>query len=155
MRKRLESGSGGIRVWKKKPISRLSIWAKNWIEIYWNFYFFCRFLENWLEMISLLCTVLTIAIEDFTFKTTCCSIGIMMSFLNFAFLIEKLNVFGLYVLAFRRTILNSSKFFPVFMLIYMGFVLSFRTRTASHNLYFNDTTPNAMLKGKHTCLLFA
>ena len=103
--------------------------------------------DNWLEIASLTCTFFSILSESFTLKTTYCSIGIMVSFLNFAFLIEKLDVFGLYVLAFRRTILNSSKFIPVFMLIYMGFVLSFRTRTASHNLYFNDTTPNAMLKG--------
>lgn len=105
-------------------------------------------IQAWLELASLVCTMLTMLEEQsFNLRSTYCSVGMMAAFLTFTFLIEKLNIFGLYVLAFRRTILNSAKFLPVFLVIYVGFVLSFRTRTAANISYFNDTTSSSLIKG--------
>lgn len=64
------------------------------------------------------------------------------------FLIQKLKVFGVYVLAFRRTLLNSAKFLPVFLIAYIGFILAFRVRVDTNLKYFNSTTSTSFLNGK-------
>jgi len=108
--------------------------------------FFLAF-ETWLEISAITFTFMSMNIDSFIAKTTYCSIGLMNAFLNFAFLIEPIRIFGLYVLALRRTIINSAKFFPVFIIIYLGFVLSFKTRRSSNISYFNDTNSALMIKG--------
>ncbi len=104
-------------------------------------------IESWFEILTLISTLFSINTDVLVLKSTYCSIVIMLAFLNFAFSIEKLKIFGVYVLAFKSTIKNSAKFFPVFFLIYMGFILSFKIRTSTKVQYFNDTIPSSMLKG--------
>ena len=74
------------------------------------------------------------------------SIAVLISFIVFSFQIQKLKIFGLYVLAFKRTIQNSTKFFPIFFLIYTGFTLSFTIRTFFGVSYFNVTTGLSMVR---------
>ena len=81
-------------------------------------------------------------------KTQYSSIAILCLFTSFMFLIQKLKVFGVYVLAFRRTLLNSAKFLPVFLIAYIGFILAFRVRVDTNLKYFNSTTSTSFLNGK-------
>jgi len=85
--------------------------------------------------------------EKLAQKTQLSSIAILSLFTTFTFLIQKLKVIGVYVLAFRRTLLNSSKFLPVFLIIYTGFILSFRVRVDTNLQYFNSTTSTSFLSG--------
>ena len=50
-------------------------------------------------------------------------------------------------MAFRRTLANSTKFFPVFILIYTGFLLSFRARATADVKYFNSTSSTTFMRG--------
>ncbi len=85
--------------------------------------------------------------NQLTQKTQYSSIAILSLFTTFTFLIQKLKVIGVYVLAFRRTLLNSTKFLPVFLIIYTGFILSFRVRVDTNLQYFNSTTSASFLSG--------
>jgi hypothetical protein len=61
-------------------------------------------------------------------------------------MIQKLKGFGLYVLAFRRTLKNSAKFFPIFLLIYTGFNLSFRLQSELVGANQKLSEPGYLLK---------
>ena len=85
--------------------------------------------ENLFEVVTYILAAASIISTNFMTKLTCSSVGILSSFIVFTFLIQKLRGFGLYVLAFRRTLHNSAKFFPIFLLVFIGFSLSFRLQT--------------------------
>jgi ankyrin repeat protein len=107
---------------------------------------FIASIENWLELFTYVITYMTLLSRDLNSKLTYCSIAILSSFVVFSFLIQKLRVFGLYVLAFRRTLQNSAKFFPIFIMIYVGFNLSFRLRTHFGVSYYNTTGTASVIK---------
>ncbi len=86
-------------------------------------------LENFLEIFTFICALIGIISNHFLTKLMMSSIAVLSSFIVFTFLIQKLRGFGLYVLAFRRTLSNSTKFFPIFLLVFIGFNLSFRLQT--------------------------
>jgi hypothetical protein len=86
-------------------------------------------LENFLEIFTFICALIGIVSNHFLTKLMFSSIAVLASFIVFTFLIQKLRGFGLYVLAFRRTLSNSTKFFPIFLLVFIGFNLSFRLQT--------------------------
>ena len=86
-------------------------------------------LENFLEIFTFACALIGIISNHFITKLMFSSIAVLSSFIVFTFLIQKLRGFGLYVLAFRRTLSNSTKFFPIFLLVFIGFNLSFRLQT--------------------------
>ena len=104
---------------------------------------------NWLEIMSLVFTSIVLYSNQLSQKTQYSSIAILSMFTYFTFLIQKLKVIGVYVLAFRRTLLNSAKFLPVFLIIYTSFILSFRVRVDSNLLYFNSTASASFLNGKY------
>jgi len=103
-------------------------------------------LQNWFEMSAYALALASILLDDIISKLTYASMGILMAYIVFIFLIQKLRVFGLYVLAFKRTLGNSAKFFPIFLLIYTGFNLSFRLRTHFGVSYYNITGSASIIK---------
>ena len=103
-------------------------------------------LQNWAEVGTFLMAFWAIVADSLALKLNLCSIAVLSSFIVFSFLIQKLKVFGLYVLAFRRTIQNSAKFFPIFFLIYIGFNLSYRVRTNFGVEFFNTTTGLTLIR---------
>ncbi|CAF0869034.1 unnamed protein product [Brachionus calyciflorus] len=102
--------------------------------------------QNWSEVITFIMALVAIMTDNMVLKLNLSSISVLSSFIVFSFLIQKLKVFGLYVLAFRRTIQNSAKFFPIFFLIYIGFNLSYRVRTNFGVGLFNTTTGLTLIK---------
>lgn len=102
--------------------------------------------QNLAEIASYLIALAAITSNDLDIKLNLCSCAVLVSFIVFSFLIQKLRVFGLYVLAFRRTLENSAKFFPVFFLVYIGFNLSFRLRTHFGVTYFNSSASTTLIR---------
>lgn len=103
-------------------------------------------IQNWAEVGTFVMAFVAIVTDSLVLKLNLCSIAVLSSFIVFSFLIQKLKVFGLYVLAFRRTIQNSAKFFPIFFLIYIGFNLSYRVRTNFGVEFFNTTTGLTLIR---------
>jgi hypothetical protein len=103
-------------------------------------------IQNIGECVSLVLALVAVFSPRSETKLNASSITVLMSFIVFSFLIQKLKMFGLYVLAFKRTVQNSTKFFPIFFLIYMGFTLSFNIRTYFGVTYFNSTAGYSLVR---------
>jgi hypothetical protein len=111
------------------------------------FAFFLR-VETLLEIVYVVLAFLALQNDDLKFKINYCTIVLITMYFHYALLIQKLRYFGAYVLAFKGTIKNCIKFFPVFFLIFLGFVFSFRIRTTTSDLsYFNGTTRDSLITG--------
>ena len=102
--------------------------------------------QNIAEVITYVTDFLGIVSNDLDDKPNLCSCTVLLSFLVFSFLIQKLRMFGLYVLAFRRTLTNSSKFMPIFFLIFMGFNIAYRLRIHFGVSYFNTDYGTTVLR---------
>jgi hypothetical protein len=106
--------------------------------------FFLNF-ENWLEMIVSALVLVTLFSTSFYVKSAYASVTILFAYLRFVFLLQKLRIFGIYVLAFRRTLQNSAKFFVIFLVVLIGFGLSFHVRSNFGYGYF-DSFSTLMVK---------
>ncbi len=103
-------------------------------------------LQNIGECLSLILALVGTFSSKMETKLNTSSIAVLLTFIVFSFLIQKLKMFGLYVLAFKRTVQNSTKFFPIFFLIYVGFTLSFNIRTYFGVTYFNATAGYSLVR---------
>ena len=103
--------------------------------------------EGWVEMSSYILALISIVFQDIETKSLYSSVAVILAFFNLAFLIQKLGMFGVYVMAFKRTVKNSLTFLPIFGIIFIGFLISFRVRMASDMTYFNATTTSVLIKG--------
>ncbi len=77
-------------------------------------------------------------------------------FVNFTRILKKVPKFGIYVLAFERTIINSARFIPMTILTYSAFLLAFRVRSDSNamTVFTNLTTADSLIKGRQTIYVF-
>ncbi len=100
-------------------------------------YFFSY--QNLIEIFTYLTSVVALVSTNYTVQSAYGSVAVLCAFLLFPLYIQKLKMFGLYVVAFRRTLTNSAKFFPIFLIMFTGFILSFNIRTHFGVKYFNST----------------
>lgn len=110
-----------------------------------GFAFFVSF-PNWVELSTFAFAFTSVLSTNFKTKFTFGSIAILLAYIEFSFLIQKFKVFGLYVLAFKRTLKNSAKFFPMFLLIFIGFILSFRLLSNYGVTYLNTNSASYIIK---------
>ena len=104
-------------------------------------------LEGWFEKSSYILALISIVYKDLELKSVCSSVAVILAFLNLALLIQKLGMFGLYVMAFKRTVKNSLTFLPIFGIIFIGFLISFKVRAANDMTYFNSSTSAVLIDG--------
>lgn len=95
--------------------------------------------QNLIESFTYLMSLISLMSTNYTVQSAYGSVAVLCAFLLFPLYIQKLKMFGLYVVAFRRTLTNSAKFFPIFLIMFTGFVLSFNMRTHFGVKYFNST----------------
>ncbi|CAF0854801.1 unnamed protein product [Brachionus calyciflorus] len=100
-------------------------------------YFF--YLQNLIELLTYALGFMSIFTTNFSNKSAYASISVLLAFLIFPLHVQKLRIFGVYVVAFCRTLMNSAKFFPIFIIIYCGFLLSLRIRSNFGVSYFDST----------------
>lgn len=92
----------------------------------------CHYLlsmQNIVEVSTFCISLVSLLHKDFLTSAAFASISVLMSFILFPLYIEKMSSIGIYVVAFKRTLTNSAKFFPIFLILFIGFVLSFNLRT--------------------------
>ena len=123
---------------------------KDWINRFINILGFKILHKHVLEITSfVLCSlaVFSLKMED---KTQFTSLAILVMFVTLASKLQKVPYYGIYVLAFKRTMLNSARFLPIFLLSYIGFLLTFRVRSDENmTLFTNQTVSSAFIKGKY------
>lgn len=97
-------------------------------------------LQNLIEIFTYITAILSLFSNSYHMQSAYASIAVLFAFIVFPLFTQKLKIFGLYVVAFRRTLANSAKFFPIFLIIFTGFILSFRIRSNFNVTYFNSTS---------------
>lgn len=55
--------------------------------------------------------------------------AILFGYILLPLFLQKFKTIGIYVIALQRTLSNSCKLFPIFFIFFIGFILSFRTRS--------------------------
>ncbi|CAF0975888.1 unnamed protein product, partial [Brachionus calyciflorus] len=97
-------------------------------------------LQNLVELFTYVTSILSLFSSNYYMQSAYASIAVLFAFIVFPLFTQKLKIFGLYVVAFRRTLANSAKFFPIFLILFTGFILSFRIRSNFNVSYFNSTS---------------
>lgn len=85
-------------------------------------------LENWLEIITNVCVTVALTDESIKNKLNFASVAVITGFSVYAISLKKIRFLGVYVLAVLKTLKNSAKFFPVFLIIIFGYIISFYMR---------------------------
>jgi hypothetical protein len=99
-------------------------------------------LKNVLELFTLIFSVVTVCWDSTAFS----SITILCGSLVLILRLEKMSSIGKYSVAFRRTIKNSAKLFPIFIIIWISFLYSFRIRSSFGIFYYNETISNSFIR---------
>jgi len=91
---------------------------------------FLTSLECWLELSTNICTLLAInqKDQDSELALDFASWAVLSAFLTYPIYLTKVRVLGSYVVATMKTLKNSAKFLPIFLIILMGFILNFFMR---------------------------
>lgn len=97
-------------------------------------------LQNLLELFTYTTALMSLFANSYYMQSAYGSVAVLCAYIALPLYIQKLKMFGLYVVAFRRTLANSAKFFPIFLIIFTGFILSFRIRSNFGVTYFNSTS---------------
>lgn len=84
--------------------------------------------KNWLELMTYVGVFISLTAEDLDTQATYGSVSILAAYFVLPLKMQKIRVIGLYVVAFTRTLKNTLKFFPIFLIMLLGFFLSFKIR---------------------------
>lgn len=95
--------------------------------------------QNLIEILTYVTSMISLVSTSYSTQSAYGSVAVLCAFLLFPLYIQKLKMFGLYVVAFQRTLKNSSKFLPIFLIMFTGFILSFNIRQHFGVRYFNST----------------
>lgn len=108
---------------------------------------YCLSLNNWIENTTYALSLISLNSDDYDFQAGTCSVAILLAFFVLPLKMEKIQVIGLYVVAFCRILSNSLKFFPIFLIMLTGFVLSFKIRANFGVDHFEGSIQNQYMKG--------
>ena len=104
-------------------------------------------LKNWFENVTYILSLISSNSNDYDIQAGTCSFAILLAFFVLPLKMEKIQVVGLYVVAFCRILSNSLKFFPIFLIMLTGFVLSFKIRANFGVDLFEGSIQNQYMKG--------
>lgn len=111
------------------------------------------FPKNILEMGTFAMCSVAVFSEKMEHKTQFTSLGILAMFITLASKLQKVPYYGIYVLAFKRTLFNSARFLPMFLLSFVAFLLTFRVRSDENlTLFTNQSVSTAFIKGIYQIL---
>ena len=90
-------------------------------------------IKNWLECFTYLFAMIvlvTIQFDTFSQATSLLgSVSVLFGFIVLMLRLEKNSHFGAYVVAFRRSFANTMKTIPFILLLFIGFIFSFKIRS--------------------------
>ena len=79
--------------------------------------------QTWFEAGIYTCAAISIYSLTYELQNVLASITVLGSFLLFPLYLQKVRVFGVYVLALKRTVENSLKFLPLVIILLAGFII--------------------------------
>ncbi|CAF0731980.1 unnamed protein product [Brachionus calyciflorus] len=99
-----------------------------------------RSIDNWLEILAFLFNILSFLPID-NCQSAFGSLAVLLGWISFSFFFQMIGLckIGSYSVALRKTIQNSFKFLPFFLMIYIGFLSAFKIRENFGIMYYNNT----------------
>ena len=91
--------------------------------------FFYFSYQNPMELAAYFFSLISLLSTYFYNQSNFGSVAILFAYISLIFFLQKFKAIGVYVIAFKRTLLNSTKLFPVFFILFIGFVISFKVRS--------------------------
>ncbi len=85
-------------------------------------------LKNWIELLTYVGVFVSLTTTDLDTQATYGSLSILAAYFVLPLKMLKIRYIGLYVVAFTRTLKNTAKFFPIFVMMLSGFFLAFKIR---------------------------
>jgi hypothetical protein len=109
-------------------ITLLSVhWFKMAFILVNSFRFLLRF-ETWLEITMLTTALISITSTQFEHKINFSTLTLIVGVIHFLLLLQMVSLIGLYVIAFKKCCLKSLKLLPLFCLVVIVFIVSFRAQ---------------------------
>jgi hypothetical protein len=102
-------------------------------------------LKNWIVNFSYALAIFSIFLSHFKHKAALGSFAVLFAFLIFPIYLQKFKLFGIFIVAFYRTVKNSAKFLPIFFFIFVGFYLSFKIRS-NFGIDFFSSVPFSLIR---------
>ncbi len=104
--------------------------------------------QTYMELFTYACLTSSVLATNFSTQSDLATFTVLGAFFTFPLYLEKVQLFGLHVLALKKTLYNSLKFMPLLGLLLAGFILAFNLRLSSGVSYFktpdeNGENPNA------------
>jgi hypothetical protein len=96
-------------------------------------------LQNLTEMSTYIMSLISLLSIYYYTQSNFGSIAILFSYILLPIFLQKFKSIGVYVITLKRTIFNTTKLFPVFLILFMGFVLSFKVRE-SFGVDYSDSS---------------
>ena len=85
--------------------------------------------DNWFQLTTLICAIISIfPLVDSSVQIASGSFSVLFAWVSTSLFFQNLQIFGLgrYIVAFRKTIQNSFKFMPFFLIICVGFFFAYK-----------------------------
>ncbi len=103
-------------------------------EIFFAFYLdgisYFLSLQNLMEITTYCLSLISLLSIYFQTQSNFASVAILFSYILLPIFLQKFKSIGIYVIALKRTLLNSTKLFPIFLILFTGFLLSFKLRSS-------------------------
>jgi len=85
--------------------------------------------DNWFQLTTLICAIISmLPLIDSSVQIASGSFSVLFAWVSTSLFFQNLQIFGLgrYIVAFRKTIQNSFKFMPFFLIICVGFFFAYK-----------------------------
>lgn len=86
-------------------------------------------IQNISEILTYLMSLVSLLSIHFYTQCNYASIAILFAYILLPLFLQKFKTVGIYVIALQRSLTNSAKLFPIFIILFTGFILSFRVRS--------------------------
>ena len=104
-----------------------------------SFRFLLRF-ETWLEITMLITALISLTGTQLENKVNFSTLTLIVGVIHFVLLLQMVNLIGLYVIAFKQCCVKSLKLLPLFCLILIVFVVSYKAQLQLKPVYlWNET----------------
>lgn len=86
-------------------------------------------LQNLIEVSTYFMSLISLLSIYYYYQTNFASVAILLAYIILPAYLQKFKCIGIYVIALKRTLINSTKLTPIFLMLFTGFLLSFKLRS--------------------------
>ena len=95
-------------------------------------------IQNLMQVATYFMSLIGLLSINYYYQTNFASIAILLAYFLLPILLQRFKSIGIYVIALKRTLLNSTKLTPIFIFLFTGFLLSFKLRSDFGVTYSNS-----------------